>query len=489
MAINVNEPCAAYKAMEADWKLVRALWGGTRAMRTAGESYLPREPKEGAEAYRIRLARTTLFNAFRRTIKSLVGKPFSKAVTLGDDVPPSVAEWTDNIDLAGRDISVFSRDVFEDAMAAGLSHILVDYPPAPLGRTLADERQSGARPYWVHIKAENLIGWKATLVGGVAQLTQIRIMETATVESGDFDENSVPQVRVIEPGRYRLYRPDASRKDEYVLFEEGVTSLKTVVPLVTVYTGRTGFMTAEPPLLDLAHLNVEHWQSSSDQGHILHVARVPLLFGSGFSEADGTTLEIGPNRLITGPNGADLKYVEHTGAAIDSGRMSIQDIEDRMVTMGLELEVRKPGNQTATAKVIDTAESDSELHAMVGNLKDSLEKALDLTATWALIGTDGGTVSMNTDFGVSQREATEIDVLLKARLAREISRATFLAELARRGVFDEDFSPQDEIDKISEEGPALGTMTDTLGGAAGGDTLTGGAGDSLSGGTDAPPVD
>jgi len=35
-------------------------------------------------------------------------------------------------------------------------------------------------------------------------------------------------------------------------------------------------MQAKPPLLDLAWLNVEHWQSASDQSNILHVARVPI---------------------------------------------------------------------------------------------------------------------------------------------------------------------------------------------------------------------
>ena len=71
----------------------------------------------------------------------------------------------------------------------------------------------------------------------------------------------------------------------------------------------------ELPLLDLAWLNIAHWQSSSDQRHVLTVARFPMLAGSGVPE--NTNVVVGPDRMLTTPN-ADGKfyYVEHTGAAI-----------------------------------------------------------------------------------------------------------------------------------------------------------------------------
>lgn len=37
----------------------------------------------------------------------------------------------------------------------------------------------------------------------------------------------------------------------------------------------------KPPLIELAHLNVKHWQSQSDQDNILHVIRVPILVRIG----------------------------------------------------------------------------------------------------------------------------------------------------------------------------------------------------------------
>jgi len=125
-------------------------------------------------------------------------------------------------------------------------------------------------------------------------------------------------------------------------------------------------MTAEPALLDLANLNIAHWQSDSDQRNILHVARVPILFAAGLgdSEAPIKKLNIGATTFINGQIGSDLKYVEHSGKGIEAGRQDLQDLEQRMAQMGLNMLVKgagRSGSATATARVLDQSEADSPL--------------------------------------------------------------------------------------------------------------------------------
>src|SRR5262249_43981635 len=142
--------------------------------------------------------------------------------------------------------------------------------------TVADEQAAGNRPYLVHVKAENLIGWKSETVNGAERLTQVRIKECVLEPDGEFGEKEVEQIRVLEPGRWRIFRKAMSGADagKWVSFREGVSSVTDKITLATVYINRTAFMCGEPPLEDLADLNVAHWQSSSDQRNILHVARV-----------------------------------------------------------------------------------------------------------------------------------------------------------------------------------------------------------------------
>lgn len=83
-------------------------------------------------------------------------------------------------------------------------------------------------------------------------------------------------------------------------------------------------MRGSPPLLNLALLNIKHWQSQSEQDNILHVARVPLLVAYGL--ADGETLTIGSSSAtrFDDRQRQGLEYVEHTGAAIEAGKISLR---------------------------------------------------------------------------------------------------------------------------------------------------------------------
>ncbi|EDP66823.1 hypothetical protein BAL199_17218 [alpha proteobacterium BAL199] len=430
---DVATPNAAWSARAPDWELIHDLLGGTRVMREAGERRLPREPGESLEAYRIRLHRTVLFNGLARAVQTLSGKPFGKPATLSDDSDPRLRSLTRDLDLGGRDLTGFARDVLRGALTDGLVHILVDYPPGgSTGETLADERARGARPYLVQVPAPDLIGWR---IGPDGRLDRVRIRETVIERDGTWGERAVEQIRVLEPGHWSVWRRSEAVKDRpWRRYDGGDTSLDAI-PLVTVYAERTGFLTARPPLLDLAWLNLAHWQSSSDQRHILHVARVPILFGRNLKVGEDG-IEIGPNRLILGEgDGADLKYVEHGGAAIEAGRQDLSDLEDRMAVMGLDLMVRRPGGVTATERAIDSARADSALAALVRAVEEGLTAALGLCARWLDLPADAaGRVTIDPDTGLDAREAEEIDLLLKARLAGEIDRPTFLAEVRRRGV-------------------------------------------------------
>ena len=477
MPNEVAQTCATYDRMAESWKLPRALMGGTKAMRKAGETYLPKEPGESAEAYESRCSRSTLFNAFKRTVGGMTGKVFARDIAIGDDVPDAIAGkpidanakkkerkdgWVEDIDLTGRNINSFARDVFHDGVQTGISHILVDMPAGEPARTVAEEQAAGRRPYLVHIKAEDMIGWRTETIKGREVLTQIRFREHITTDDGEYGEKSEERIRVLWRDRYEVWRkiekagPDG---ELWEMIEKGAVSLGEI-PLATFYAARTGFMTAEPPLEDLAYLNASHWQSASDQRHILHVARVPILFGRGLNLIDenGQPVQIGSNRMITSNDEhGDLKYVEHNGAGISAGRQDLIDIEDRMRVMGLELFMPKTtGTQTATGKAIDSAEQNSVVKTTALSLKDAMEQALVYMAKWAKLGDSGGSLVVNTDYlTFTGQAAQDITALLNARMAGEISRTTFWSEMKRRGFLADDFEVETEEERLAEEAPGL----------------------------------
>jgi hypothetical protein len=445
---SVATPSLAYARASVAWDLPRSLMGGTTAMRLKGKTYLPQEPGESNEAYDNRLSRTTLFNAFRKTVKDMTGKVFARPIVIGDDVPETLRSYCENIDLTGRHLNIFARDVFEDGMQSGISFIMADMPYADPTATRRDDIVSGRRPYLVHIKAEDLIGWKTEIIGGKETLTQVRIRERITEDdmTNPYQEKDVIQIRVLEPGRWYTFRSTEAER-AYTPHAEGTTSLD-FIPVAPVYINRMDFMLGSPPLEDLADLNVSHWQSQSDQRNILHVARVPILFGAGFDET--ATMVVGANTMARSadPN-AKLTYVEHSGAAIGAGQKDLEQIELQMQAMGLQLLVPKPG-QTATGEARDEAKETSTLSMMAQALQDGLEQALGFMAQFEGLGADaGGSLLVNQDFGSVKVDGVELNVLMASTSGGLITHKTYLNELKRRGSLSEDIDVDAEIEALA----------------------------------------
>jgi len=440
--------------------MLGVLLGGTEAMRTAGREFLPQYENESNKNYEARLARATLLNMTEQTLETLVGKPFKEQAILGDDVPPQIEDLADDIDMQGNNLHSFSRSWFREGWAKGLCHVLVEHPtPEPPEdgqvRTLADDRTDGLRPFWVQIRPECLLAAYAECRDGKEVLTHIRILER-TVERVGWEDVEKVRIRVLEPGYWWLYAPD-EKGEEWFVEEEGTSALD-YIPLVTFYAGkREGLMECKPPLTDLGHLNIAHWQSASDQRNVLTVARFPILAASGV-EAD-QKVNIGPNNfLTTAASDGKWYYVEHTGAAIKAGAEDLKSLEDQMASYGAEFLRKKPGGETATARSLDSAEASSYLGATVRDFQDCVELAMQYTADWLRLE-DGGSVTINSDVGMTEVQAAELDSLLKMRAQRDLSRASLVSEMQRRGVLADDFDAAADVELMKDEGSeGLGDM-------------------------------
>ena len=61
------------------------------------------------------------------------------------------------------------------------------------------------------------------------------------------------------------------------LYDEGTTSLP-VIPLAVTYSGKVSELISNPPLLEIAQINILHGQRSADLQHSLHVAAQPVMY-------------------------------------------------------------------------------------------------------------------------------------------------------------------------------------------------------------------
>lgn len=448
--------------MAEPWPLITALRGGTDAMRKAGRTYLPQQPRELAEDYKYRLETATLFPAFGRTVDVMSGKPFSKEMTLSDDMPEPIKRLAADIDGNGRSLHAFCAAVFErSAISFGFGGILVDYTRTAGAQTQADANRLGARPYWVHITEDQILGWQSQEIGGRVTLTQLRLSEVAHVPDGPYGTKAVNRVRVLTPGAFQVWE-EGSSSGAYTLIDEGTTTL-SVIPFVPIYGIRERFMIGKPPLLDLAHDNVKHWQQQSDQDDSARYSRKRLLMFFGVSESELTTVEAGSSSALRFDNHqARAEVVQGSAESVTVGRSELDALENQMVRAGAELLVSREGQRTATEAANDAEANKSVLQRITENFEDSVDYALQLTAQWLGLS-EGGHASLFKDFGSFGLSDASAQLVLAMQGAGLITKETALREQQRRGMLSPDVDPKTELEAVEMEGPALGMIEATGG--------------------------
>ena len=438
----VSTPSNPYIQMAEKWKLVETLRGGTPSMRRAGLIYLPKEPKETTEAWEFRLKRTFLFNLYWRTITSLVGMAFIKPVVVSN-APKGLEYLEFNFDGTGRNLTEIAHALCQDAVHYGFVHGIMDFPQVDTATmSYGQFKESGLRPYFTHVNPMNLIGWRNAEKPGIPMLQQIRVVETITAPSdvNEWADKDVTYVKVIRGEDVEVYKYDPEFPDQSYELVDIIENTLGYIPLVTAYANKTGFMTGEPSLYDLAQTNLRHWQSSSDQNNILHVARVPFLFAAGFEEGELAATEIGANRMIvTKSPDASISHVEHTGKAIGAGRQDLQDLEQQMATLGADMLISKGvGRMTATARKIDQSESLSTLQLALRSIEQMIEQAYIIAGNWIGIDASEVAVSIGDDLSIAN-EPNPTNALIALVASGLITDEQAIQEAKRQGILSSYF--------------------------------------------------
>ena len=448
LAATVATPSIIYDEMDKKWRFVEDLRGGTETMRKGRQKYLPKEVRESQEAYEIRLQRTFLHNLYWRTIVSITGLAFtSPAVVTG--VPKELEYLEKNFTGDGRSVTEVAHDMVRDSIHYGMSHAMMDFPSV---NTEAMSRRefldSGFRPYCTYINPRNLIGFRTSEEPGLDVLQQVRIIESKIVPSdiNEWSDKEVWFVRVIHPNFSELHRydPEFQEQGVYELYDT-VENTLGFIPLVTAYGNKDSFMQASPALYDLAMMNLRHYQSSSDQNNILHIARVPFLFAKGFDEGELENAEIGSQRIIVTSNeDADIKHVEHTGQAIGSGEKDLESIEQRMAALGADLLVSKGvGRMTATARRLDQNESMSVLQMALRSTEQAIEHIYQIAGDWLGVDASDVHVSIGEDMSVAN-EPNPTNALITLLNSGLITDEQAVEEAKRQGILSSYFKLRDE---------------------------------------------
>lgn len=457
---SINNMTSSFVAELNKRELLRDLRIGEEKLKQKRNIYLPKFPHEDPVVYDIRVRNSYLYNVVELNIQKLSSKPFLRPATIQTD-DPILKTFELNFDNQDHTITEFSRNLFEDALWFSQAHVFVDMPEGIKREDGSVIRDPNARPNSTIIDVDNILD--ARMSKDNTELVYLRFREYKTIYK-NYDESTVEIVKLYykigDEVFYNIYKQDSDNVESFTpRFEEDMLFGLNYIPLVTLYPMSTR-IPFKPNLIfqNMAYIQRAHFKTLSDKRNLEQILMCPILFGFGFN-VDTLTISTYNAIVAKNENGeqADLKWVETNGQGLSVAEKSLETMEKQMESIGVDLQTRAGGNQTATANSIDQANSNSILSCMAVSLKESLEKIMFIYKDWLSknsVPTGDFKIDVVTKFDIKV-SADEINYLNNALTLNIISKEDYFNEGKRRGIIDSDLT-------FSEAQEKLGTDLDNM---------------------------
>lgn len=470
--MSVNTQHDVHKRLMPVWRKVRDCVEGARAVKEAGDTYLPRLGGQESTEYDAYKERATFFEATKRTRAGLVGAVFRKdpIIEASDKVRE---EFLESVTKDVRSLDIFAKHVLKEVLMTAKLGVLIDMP------------EEAEEPTFVSYVAESIINWKKEIIDGkekwamlvfeeeseargvtefdVARGTQYLVLDLFREEEGAKAkyrvrrfEKSDSTTAAISSSSSKSKEGDRNKIGDFV--QIGEDSFPTVkgkpweeIPFVMI-TAEEEEDDEDPssPLEGIAELNVSHYRSSADLEHGRHWTALPTPWITGVEK--GPKLKIGSQTAWTIPDSeAEVGMLEFTGEGLKSLVEALKEKQEQMAVLGARLlEEEKRGVEAADTHKLRKVGENSVLASVAKSVAKGINRCLEFATIWD--GTLGEmTIELNTDYGISQIETEMLKTLLLGIQGGKISFETFYYNMQRGEMYPEDHTEEDERDAIQTD--------------------------------------
>ena len=254
-----------YTARKQMWQTYRDLYVGGEQLKANAERYLIRRQKEPNEVYAERLRRVFYENYAGSIVDWFAATLFRREPVLlyegsNDPAKTFYSSFAGNCDQRGTALSDFLRRRFIDAVIAGSSYILVDFPRfSEAATSRAEEEAKGiSRAYLVGCQAEDLINWSYDERGNYEWV----ILKTIVEKPGDPINGEMAKETswtYYDKQRFRVYiQPEEDgKKGEIRLADQGFHGLAklNLTPLFKLEISDGLWLMNKAGLTQIEHFN------------------------------------------------------------------------------------------------------------------------------------------------------------------------------------------------------------------------------------------
>lgn len=494
-----------YDFMLPYWQKVWDLSHGTEAMRLAGQKYLPKFEKESTSSYEQRRVNAVYTDIYGDIVENLADRPFSKEVQLITG-SSKMKQYVEDIDGQGNNLHNFAATFFKNAINYSIDWIFVDYTnidPSvkdasgqPRRRSVAEERASGARPYWVRVSAQEMIAVYSIVINGIEQFVHCRMVERWTERVG-FDEVETVQIRELnrelvfndlgviiglEPATYKLWQQrDQSvapgeglkpivKKDVWTIVEEGPMSIG-IIPIVPLIIGeRDGnSWRINAAMKRCVDLQIDYYEEENGLKNIKKLTAYPMLSANGVEpekDDSGKIIDapVGPRAVLYAPPTGDgnntgrWEIIEPAATSLTFLRNELKEKAKELRELGRQPLTQSSGQLTTSTSDQAASKGEAAIKRWALALKDALELAAKYIAMWD--HDMEPTLYVDTNFELDEAKDDGFESLLQMRESGDLSQETLWAEAKRRRILSDEFDPAKETTALEKEMPDEGDLTD-----------------------------
>ena len=362
----------------------------------AGARYLPPpNADDNSAANRARFAayrdRANYVNFTGSTKEGMLGMVMRKKPEFV--LPAQIEYLENNATGGGLTLSQLARQVTGEVLEKARDGLLIDYPEAVDGLTVAQVQEMNLQASIVPYKAECIINWQTAVVYGRKMLTLVVLLESAEIAEDKYTNKKEKQYRVLslEGGMYvqRLFNEKGENITSNITADGADIdfiaprmfdgSYWTEIPFLFVGAENNDENVDKSPLIDIAEVNLAHYRNSADfeESSFITGQATPVFTGLSQSWVDKVMkngIHFGSRAGILLPAGADGKLLQANENTLPSKGMEMK--ERQIVQIGARLITDAGGAETAEAARIRYAGQNSKLGNIVNNVEEALEKAL-----------------------------------------------------------------------------------------------------------------
>lgn len=456
------------------YTLIRDCIGGELTIKAKKSTYLPvpnasDESDDNSKRYDSYLTRAVFYNVTKRTLDGLCGQIFMRdpVVEAPNQLDPIIADANGY----GVSLTQLAKSAAELVVGLGRAGLFVDYPAVDGPTTRAQLETGDIRPTIKLYDPERVINWRIVTRGAKTILSLVVLEEDQPETDDGFQIVTKKQWRVLrligDVYTVELWKQDTekggyAKTSTYVPRDASGNSLREI-PFSFIGAANNDYTVDEPPMYDIATLNVAHYRNSADYEESSFITGQPTPVFTGLTEdwvkgVLGGKVQLGARAAVSLPVGGDAKLLQ--AAPNSTPFEAMQHKEKQMVALGARIVEQRAVVRTATESGYDQATESSILASAAKNISAALTWALERCALFVGASTGGEEnrieFSLNTDFDIATMSADDRRQLLAEWQGGLIAWEEARAGLRKAGVATlDDEKARDVIDSEFSTIPGL----------------------------------